>query len=132
MVERFKLPAAGAAVDPDFLARLHEIERLAVKFDSAFRLPWTRVRFGIDPIAGLVPVIGDLVMAGMGLRLVWLARSLGVDAATTARMMGNLLVDLLLGIIPLAGPVMDIFFRANLRNLALLLAAIERSRAAKP
>lgn len=126
------MPASGEVVDPEFLARLAEIERLAVRFDSTFRVPWTQVRFGIDPIAGLLPVIGDIVMAVMGLRIVHLARSLGIDDRTTRRMLGNLLGDLLLGIIPLAGPVLDIFSRANLRNLDLLLQHVERARRPTP
>lgn len=126
---KLKLPIAGDSVAPEYLARLAEIERLAVLFDCRYRIPWTRVHFGIDPIVGLVPILGDLVMATASIRLVVLSRGLGVSSRCTAKMALNVVIDLLIGLVPLAGPAMDLFFRANLRNLDLLLKEIERARA---
>ena len=131
MKKQFKLPQHGEAIDPEFVKRLGEIERAAIRYDWQFRLPYTRIRFGIDPLAGLLPVVGDLVMAYKSVQLVLAARSLGIDAKTARRMWGNILVDVMLGVIPLAGPVIDVFFRCNLRNVHILLEAIEMSRKPK-
>ncbi|MEQ8516498.1 MAG: DUF4112 domain-containing protein [Chromatocurvus sp.] len=39
--------------------QLAKLRKLADIMDSAFVLPGTDIRFGVDPILGLVPVIGD-------------------------------------------------------------------------
>ncbi len=97
-------------------------------FDCRYRIPWTRVYFGLDPIFGLVPIVGDLIMAAASMRLIMIARSLGASRPITARMILNVLLDLLLGVVPFAGPVMDLFYRANLRNLDLLLREVASGR----
>jgi hypothetical protein len=88
--------------------------------DSAFVIPGTRVRAGLDAVLGLVPVVGDLASAAIGLFLVLQARELGASRWLQARMMGNLLVDTALGSVPLVGDVFDVAFKANLRNVQLL------------
>lgn len=88
------------------------------------------MHFGIDPVVSFVPVIGDLVMATASVRLIVLARRLGARSPVMAHMAVNVLIDLLLGIIPVGGPVMDIFYRANIRNFDLLLREIKQARAA--
>jgi hypothetical protein len=66
-------------------------------------------------------------MAAMGLYLVWEARNLGASRFTLARMLGNVGVDALLGSVPLAGDVFDIFFRSNRRNIKLLRQHLNRA-----
>jgi hypothetical protein len=92
--------------------------------DARFRLPLTKIHFGWDAVVGLIPVVGDLLMAAV---------SVGARRHTIAYMGGHTLIDLLLGAIPFIGPVFDVFYRANLRNLQLLLDEIhlrQRSNAA--
>lgn len=115
-------------VDAETLARLAELERLAVRLDSQFRIPGTQIRFGFDPIVGLVPLIGDLCMAAIGLPIILEARRAGLRTPLLVRMIGNTSLDVLIGIVPLAGPVVDVFFRANERNLRLLLEAVADRR----
>ena len=69
---------------------------------------------------GVVPVAGDLVSAGVGLYLAFEARQLGASRWLQARMIGNLLLDFLVGAVPVLGDFFDVLFRAHQRNLSLL------------
>ena len=102
------------------MIRLPDLQRYAVLLDKAFRIPGTNIRFGLDPIVGLVPGLGDLaspVFAGM---LILEGARLRVPRIILMRMAVNALVDAVIGAIPLIGIAGDVFFRANTRNLALL------------
>ena len=105
-------PASSTGADP--------LERFVHLLDSQFRIPVLGVRFGIDPILGLIPGVGDLVGSLLGLAVLTQARREGASAATLARMAGNLLIDLALGAVPLVGDVADAWYKANRRNLRLL------------
>lgn len=83
-------------------------------------MPILRTRAGLDALLGLLPGIGDLVSAGIGLYLVFEARELGASRWLQARMVGNLLIDAAAGSVPLAGDLFDIYFKAHVRNLRLL------------
>ena len=97
--------------------RLLTLSRL---MDSAVEIPLLRTRVGLDALLGIVPVAGDLLSAAIGLYLVAQARELGASRWLQARMIGNLLVDAGLSVVPIAGDVADIYFKAHLRNLRLL------------
>lgn len=96
------------------------LRQLADLLDSRFRVPGTQIRFGLDPVLSLVPGIGDLASPAYTVALLVQGLYQGVPKVVMIRMLGNALVDALIGAIPLAGAVGDIFFRANTRNLALL------------
>jgi len=100
--------------------RLARIEALAKLLDIAFILPGTRIRYGIDGIMRLIPVIGDLIATAFSLWLVREARALGAPWHVTARMLGNVAVDGVVGMVPVAGDAFDVLFRANMRNVRLL------------
>ncbi len=100
--------------------RLAALERLAVLLDSAFRFPGTRIRFGLDPLIGLVPGVGDALGALIGAWIVIEGVRLGVSTATGLRMVLNLGVDALLGTVPILGDLFDVFDQADLRNVALI------------
>jgi hypothetical protein len=117
--------AAPAAANE---AALAEIERLADLLDARYRIPGTSIRFGIDAILGLVPGLGDAASALPALYLIWRARQLGLPSSLIARMLGNVGLDTLVGSIPLAGSVFDVFFKANRRNNALVRRHIEARR----
>ena len=89
-------------------------------------IPGVNFRIGLDAIAGLVPIAGDLLAAAMGAYLVWEARNLGMPKWKLWRMAGNLAVDTALGSIPVAGDVFDVFFRSNSRNLRILKRHLDR------
>jgi len=88
--------------------------------DSRFQIPGTSIRFGIDPLLALIPGFGDLASPAFAVALFAQALRQRVPPVIVLRMLFNALLDALIGIVPLAGPVADIFWRANLRNLQLL------------
>ena len=100
--------------------RMGRIRRLSRALDSAVAIPGTNIRIGLDPVLGLLPGVGDAVPAAASAYIVAEAASLGVPRATLARMCLNLLVDAVVGSIPLAGDAFDAVWRANDRNVRLL------------
>lgn len=102
------------------MIRLPDLQRYATLLDKAFRIPGTNIRFGLDPIVGLIPGLGDLASPVFaGLLMVEGAR-LKVPKIILMRMLVNALTDAVIGAIPFVGIVGDVFFRANTKNLALL------------
>lgn len=96
------------------------LRRWAVLLDSAFRVPGTNVRFGLDALVGLVPGIGDLASpAYTGLLLITGFR-MRIPIVVQARMVLNAALDMLVGAVPILGDLADIGLKANLRNLELL------------
>ena len=88
--------------------------------DSRFRIPGTQIRFGIDPILSLVPGLGDLASPIYTMMLLAVAIRDRVPYIVLFRMLANAMLDALIGTIPIAGNVADIFWRANRLNLELL------------
>jgi hypothetical protein len=103
--------------------------RLAHALDTAFRIPGTRIRFGIDPLLGLLPGLGDAIAAVLGSYIIWSALRAGAAPVLIARMLGNIAIDAIVGAIPIAGTLFDVAFKAHRRN-AHLLAEWSRSPAA--
>jgi hypothetical protein len=106
--------AAGA------MERVGRMRVVAALLDNAVEVPWVRVRVGLDPILGLVPVWGDVVGLVGGLYLVYEAWRLGAEGRVLAMMVMNVLVDAGLGAVPILGDLFDVAWRANTRNLELL------------
>jgi Domain of unknown function (DUF4112) len=88
--------------------------------DTAFRVPGTGIRFGWDPIIGLVPWVGDAVTALFGSVIIFHAYRLRLPRIVQLRMLINIAIDIAIGIVPLAGDVVDLFWKSNARNFALL------------
>jgi hypothetical protein len=97
-----------------------ELEWLAYWTDSAFRIPGLGIRFGFDAIIGLVPGLGDLLTSLVSLYILAAARRYGVPRATLMRMAFNIAVDTSVGAVPLLGDAFDVFWKANMMNVALL------------
>jgi hypothetical protein len=108
--------------------RLARFETLAKLLDVAFLLPGTKIRYGVDGIIRLVPVVGDLLATAFALWLVREARALGAPWHVTARMLGNVAVDGVVGMVPLAGDAFDVLFRVNMRNVRLLRRWLDKRR----
>src|SRR5262245_39562659 len=125
---RYAIPSAHDPVDPEYLWLLQDLDRKASLLDSRYLIPFTRIRFGWDAIVGLLPVVGDVVTAAVGLNLVHRAWRLGADGRIASRMVLNIAVDALLVAIPILGTILDVYFRANERNVRLLFDHIERHR----
>ena len=100
--------------------RFARIEALARLMDVAFVVPGTKVRYGIDGLIGLIPIVGDLLGVVISLWLVREARALGAPRYLVARMLGNVALDGVVGIVPFVGDAFDVMFRANMRNIRIL------------
>ena len=108
--------------------RLARIDALSQLFDTAFVIPGTSIRFGLDALIGLVPGIGDAITTAMSLYIVNEARALGAPLLLIARMLVNVALDGVVGAVPLVGDAFDVAFRANRRNLALLREHLDGGR----
>ena len=106
-----------AAVKP---VALDALRRWAVLLDSAFRIPGTRIRFGLDAIIGLIPGVGDISTPAFAGLLLLQAVRMRLPIVIQARMVLNAALDMLLGLVPILGDLVDVGWKANLRNLALL------------
>jgi Domain of unknown function (DUF4112) len=100
------------------------LRALEILLDEAFVVPGTRIRFGIDGIVGLVPGLGDVLAGALSLVIPFAAWVRGVPYVTLVRMLINVAIGLLVGSIPIAGDVFDVFWKANRRNYLLLTLAI--------
>jgi hypothetical protein len=101
-------------------AALDRLDLLATVFDTAFILPGTNIRFGVESLLRLVPGVGDVAASLLSFYLLYEASRLGVPRLLMARMAANVVLEGAVGVVPFAGDAFDIFFRANRRNVALL------------
>ena len=99
---------------------LEALRRWARVFDSAFHIPGTKITFGLDPILGLIPGLGDVASPVFSLFFVWHGLRLGVPKVVLGRMVLNVLIDSGVGAIPVIGDLFDFGWKANAWNLALL------------
>lgn len=109
---------------------VREMERLSYIMDASIGIPGTKFRFGLDSLIGLVPAIGDFAGVGISVYILMRARELGLPKRTLLKMIGNIAADGLLGTVPVAGDLFDAAFRANQRNVKLVLEAVPELRAA--
>src|SRR5512140_3359481 len=100
--------------------RLARLDAVAKLLDIAFILPGTNIRYGIDGIIGLIPVVGDIIATALSLWLVREARALGAPWHITARVLGNVAVQGVVGAVPVAGDAFDVLFRADVRTVRML------------
>jgi hypothetical protein len=106
--EQGRIPSSDLAT---FLARW---------LDDILRIPGTNFRIGLDPILASIPLVGDIFATGSGLIILLEAARCGVSFPVLLRMGGNMLVNTVLDVIPVVGPVASAFFKSNMRNIRLL------------
>ncbi|MFB6124174.1 MAG: DUF4112 domain-containing protein [Haloferacaceae archaeon] len=117
-VDADTLPDATAPLDAsEHLDRLRALSHL---FDASIRVPYTRTRIGLDPLFGLLPVVGDLPGTALAAYVVAVAVAADVPRATLLRVLFVLGVDSLVGSIPVVGDVFDAYWKANLRSVRLV------------
>ena len=123
-VERmtFDMPSLGRDA-ASVRARIEAMERL---LERSFTIPGTRFPVGLDAIAGLIPVAGDVINAAMGAWRVREAKNLGLPKWKLWRMAGNVGVDTALGAIPFVGDLFDLAFRSNSRNLKTIKRHLDK------
>jgi hypothetical protein len=102
------------------LRTLNRLKLLARVMDAGWSIPFTKIRFGADPILGLIPGGGDLVAMLISLYVVVKAYEMGVPNHLLLKMAGNIAIDAGLGAVPVLGDIFDVFFKSNIRNTDLL------------
>jgi hypothetical protein len=108
-------------------AVLARMNHLAWLLDNSINIPIVNYRIGLDAVIGLVPGIGDIAGLVLSSYIIVQAVRLGVPGATILRMMANVGIETLLGTVPLLGDVFDATYKANVRNVRLLLDATGRA-----
>lgn len=106
-----------------------DIDRLAKLLDTQFKLPGTNFRFGLDGIIGLIPGVGDTISGGLGLYIIHRARQEGASFGMVIKMIWNLLVDTIIGAIPLVGDIFDFAHKANAKNARMLQEHLDKHEA---
>jgi hypothetical protein len=97
------------------------LERIALLMDKAIRIPGTGLRFGLDPVIGLLfPVAGDAIGAIVSAYIVFVSVRYGLPKIVIARMVFNIAADFVIGSIPFVGDAADFVWRVNTRNLRLV------------
>lgn len=94
--------------------------KFAELLDSWFTIPGTNIKVGLDPILGLVTGVGDFAGASLSVYFMFYATKLGARSSVLLRMFMNIMVDLIIGFIPILGDLFDVAWKANLRNAKLL------------
>ena len=103
----------------DAANRLRRVRALAWFLDRAFKFGKNR-RFGVEPLIGLIPGVGDWIGGVVSLYILYEGARLGLSWPVLWRMTGNILVETVIGAIPVAGDVIDFFWQANMRNVQLI------------
>ena len=116
----------ASSAQPDAQRDLENVDRLAKLLDTEFE--FAGIRFGLDAIIGLIPVLGDSISALIGLYPVYVAQQHKLGLLLRARMVLNLIIDWLIGVIPFVGDLFDVAFKANIRNAKLLRTALEKRK----
>lgn len=114
---RVVAPGVEIGLPPDLLA----LRRFARFMDEAVPIPGTTRRVGLDPLLGLIPGIGDTLGAVCSLWIVYGALRHRVPARHVVRMVWNILVDALVGSIPVLGDLFDVFWETNIWNVELVV-----------
>jgi len=118
--QQFEQVANRLSVGRDPASVRRRIEAMEALLERGFTLPGTELKFGLDVMLDLIPVVGDVIAAAMGAWIVWEARNLGMSKWHIARMSGNVGFDFALGLIPWVGAIPDFFFRSNTRNMRIV------------
>jgi hypothetical protein len=100
-----------------------QLEHLASLLDDVFRVPGTNIRFGLDPLIGLVPALGDFITGAMSFLIIYGAWQRGLPKVTMTRMFVNIAIDTLGGIVPIVGDAFDVYWKSNRMNYNLLMRA---------
>lgn len=100
--------------------RLIWLDRSAEILDNRFRIPGTKIRFGVDAVIGLFPYVGDVLTFLVSGFLVIIIARYGISSKLMLKMLGNIWIDGMFGTIPLLGDIFDLRYKANMKNVMLV------------
>jgi len=123
---------ARRVTDADNLVppRMIRLRRLAWLLDRS--IPIAGYRIGLDPIIGLLPGGGDVLGGFLSLVILYDSARLGIPVKVLMRMLGNILLETLVGIVPILGDFFDFAWQANIRNLRLAEKHFDPNRQERP
>ena len=104
---------------------LRRVRVVATVLDDAIRIPGTNIRFGLDPVIGLVPGLGDLLGGAASAYIILEAARAGASASILVRMAANVGIDTLIGALPVIGDLFDFAWKSNARNVRLLARHVD-------
>ena len=107
------------------ISRVNKLRRLSKVMDNAIAIPGTKIRFGLDPILGLLPGGGDTITGGLSAYIVVEAARMGLPPEVLYKMVGNILLDSFAGTIPVLGDLFDVGWKSNVKNIELLEKHLE-------
>jgi len=104
----------------DHRSTLERLDRFSYWTDSNIRVPFTEFRFGLSPLIGLIPVIGDFAGLVLSLYVLYEARKIGASGKVQRKMVRNMLIEFVGGLLPVFGDAFDAVYKANTKNTQLL------------
>ncbi len=99
---------------------MSRLDNWATNMDARFRIPFTPIRFGLDPLIGLVPALGPLLGVLLSVYIFGSAVRYKLPLTSFIRMISNIGIEFIVGLIPVLGPMFDVYWRANIKNVDLL------------
>ncbi|WP_338740810.1 DUF4112 domain-containing protein [Haloplanus salilacus] len=117
-------PSENAPADPDVAADLRRLRDVSHLLDDSIRVPGTTYRVGVEPLIGLLPVVGDAAGLAFSAYVLVVAVRTRVPRATLGRIVLTLWIDAAVGSIPLLGDLFDAYWKANLRSTRLIDARL--------
>lgn len=118
----FEMPLLGS----DAAAVRQRVEAMEKLLERSLTIPGTKIPIGLDALAGLIPVAGDLITAAMGAWIVWEGRNLGMPKWQLWRMAANVGFDTAIGAVPVVGDLFDFAFRSNSKNLRIIKRHLDK------
>jgi len=118
---------SATAEEENFLSD-ENLEYLVSLLDEIFRIPMTGIRFGLDPVIGLIPGVGDWITGAISFLILVAGWRRGLPRVALARMVVNIGIDSLVGTMPVLGDLFDVGWKSNRKNFTLLQAYREPQR----
>jgi hypothetical protein len=106
--------------------KAQRLEKLAWILDSVIPIPGTNWRIGLDGLIGLIPGVGDISAGAISTYILYQALRMGVPTMVVGRMLLNIVMESVVGVIPFFGDIFDFAFKANKRNVELLREYVDQ------
>lgn len=111
---------------------LERLDRFSYYTDSNIRVPFTDFRFGLSPLIGLIPGIGDFAGLILSLYVLYEARKIGASRKVQRKIIRNMLIEFTGGLIPVFGDAFDAVYKANTKNTEILRNYLYRQLGEEP
>ncbi|MDZ7758609.1 DUF4112 domain-containing protein [Rhodohalobacter sp.] len=118
--------------DEELRSTMERLDRFSYWTDSNIRIPFTNFRFGLSPLIGLVPGIGDFAGLILSLYVLYEARKVGAPGNIQRKMIRIMFIDFVGGLVPVFGDAFDAVYKANIRNTLLLKNYLYRELGEEP